>query len=159
MPISKELMLAILAMDSYNRGYNSGIVGPNGTAQTGLGLTGQIGLATVQANSSNLDTPGNVGRDQAASFFAISYSFGGNAPAGLANQNVISYRGTDRSRSSSRRFLKAGLRPAPRIEGGGGKPGDDPTSSSLRRFLPVRPSRLAGGEHLRLRRVVVQKRA
>ncbi len=87
MPISKELMLAILAMDAYNRGYNSGIVGPNGNAQTGLGLTGQIGLATVQANSSNLDMPGNVGRDQAASFFAISYSWNG--------QTVISYRGTD----------------------------------------------------------------
>jgi len=39
------------------------------------------------ANGNRLDVP--------ASFFAISYSFGGKVPAGLANQTVISYRGTD----------------------------------------------------------------
>jgi len=87
MPISDELMLAILAMDAYNRGYNSGIVGLNGNAQTGLGLSGQIGSARIDANSDILkDADGNP-LDQAASFFAISYSWNG--------QTVISYRGTD----------------------------------------------------------------
>jgi hypothetical protein len=38
MPISNEIMLAILAMDAYNRGYNTGIIGPNGI--TGTGITG-----------------------------------------------------------------------------------------------------------------------
>ncbi|MCA3586400.1 MAG: hypothetical protein IOD03_22400, partial [Methylocystis sp.] len=95
MPISKELMLAILAMDSYNRGYNAGIVGPNGSAQTGLGLTGQIGNATINANSDVLKDANGNRLDVPASFFAISYSFGDNAPAGLANQKVVSYRGTD----------------------------------------------------------------
>jgi hypothetical protein len=147
-------MLAILAMDAYNRGYNAGIKSPGAGQREGL--TGsQIGNATVGARSNNnANSP-----DVAASFFAQSYSFGDNAPAGLANQTIISYRGTERSRSSSRRFLKAGLRPAPRIEYEGGKPNDDPPSSSLRRFLTVRPSRLAGGEHLRMRRVVMQKRS
>ena len=100
MPISKELMLAILAMDSYNRGYNAGIVDPNGSAQKGLSLTGQIGNATINANSDVLKDANGNRLDVPASFFAISYSFGGNAPPGLANQKVISYRGTDRPRSS-----------------------------------------------------------
>jgi hypothetical protein len=77
MSISNELMLAILAMDAYNRGYNAGI----GPKDIGLGLAGsQIGNATV-----NVIEGGTVA--EAASFFAISYSYNG--------QTVISYRGTD----------------------------------------------------------------
>jgi hypothetical protein len=64
MGISNELMLAILAMDSYNRGYNNGI----GPKDIGLGLVGsQIGSATV-----NRIEGGTAA--QAASFFAISYT-------------------------------------------------------------------------------------
>jgi Lipase (class 3) len=76
MTISNELMLAILAMDSYNRGYNAGIgAGPNG-----LGITGFIGNAEIKKVE---QTETAV----AASFFAISYSYNG--------RTVISYRGTD----------------------------------------------------------------
>jgi hypothetical protein len=78
-------------MDAYNRGYNAGI----GNNSVGLGVNGAIGNATIGATSLNLGQTGGVRNDQAASFFAISYSFGGTAPAGLANQTVISYRGTD----------------------------------------------------------------
>jgi uncharacterized membrane protein YeaQ/YmgE (transglycosylase-associated protein family) len=77
MSISNELMLAILAMDSYNRGYNAGIC----PKDIGLGLVGsQIGNAIV-------DRIDGEATAQAASFFALSYSYNG--------QTVISYRGTD----------------------------------------------------------------
>ena len=78
MAISKDLFLAILAMDSYNRGYNAGI-GPIGV---GLGLTGQIGNATIGINSNALDQPGLIDRDQAASFYAQSYSLNIASPTG-----------------------------------------------------------------------------
>lgn len=77
MTISSDLFAAILAMDSYNRGYNSG-----------LAVSGSnIGNATLGNNSSVLDQTPNEGRDQAASFFAQSYTWNG--------QTIISYRGTD----------------------------------------------------------------
>jgi hypothetical protein len=47
MAISSELFLAILAMDSYNRGYNAGLGGP----VDGLGKTGQIGNASIGQTS------------------------------------------------------------------------------------------------------------
>jgi fermentation-respiration switch protein FrsA (DUF1100 family) len=76
MTISNELMLAILAMDSYNRGYNAGVgAGPNG-----LGITGFVGNAEIKKVEQESAA-------KAASFFAISYT--------LNNTTVISYRGTD----------------------------------------------------------------
>ena len=71
MSISDDLMLAVLAMDSYNRGYDPGlkVVGP------------QVGNASIL----------EVGLPQgseAASFFAQAYT--------LTNgQTIISFRGTD----------------------------------------------------------------
>jgi hypothetical protein len=71
MPISDDLFLAILAMDSYNRGYDPG-----------LAVTGnQIGYAFLKTD---IDLPAG---SQAASFFAQAYIWNG--------QTVISYRGTD----------------------------------------------------------------
>jgi hypothetical protein len=75
MAISDDLFRAILAMDSYNRGYNAGI----GDPVTGLPGT-QIGNATIN------NTPNPAGY-QAAGFFAQSYTWAG--------KTVISYRGTD----------------------------------------------------------------
>ena len=86
--MSEKLSLAILAMDAYNRGYNAGI----GNNSVGLGVSGAIGNATIGATSLNLGQTGGVRNDQAASFFAISYNWNG--------QTIISYRGTDRPRSS-----------------------------------------------------------
>jgi hypothetical protein len=73
MTISPDLFLAILAMDSYNRGYNEGIV-----------VSGsQIGTATIGAASpTGLNSP-----ERAASFFAQAYTL-------QSGQRVISYRGT-----------------------------------------------------------------
>jgi hypothetical protein len=71
MPISKELLLAILSMDSYNRGYGEGI--------TGLGGAGsQIGTATLQDRNQPTEY-------QSAGFYAAAY----NTSYGKA----ISYRG------------------------------------------------------------------
>jgi hypothetical protein len=83
MTISNDLLLAILSMDAYNRGYNSGL----GDGNVGLGLTGRIGNAVIGPNSSNLDPPGSVGRDSASSFYAQSYTLNG--------RTIIAYRGTD----------------------------------------------------------------
>jgi hypothetical protein len=83
MPISQKLMLSILAMDSYNRGDNQGI--------KNLPDVGPVGNAAInQLASTEIGSP-----ERTASFFAISYTFGDNAPNGLAGKTVISYRGTD----------------------------------------------------------------
>ena len=82
MSISDDLFMAILAMDSYNRGYAPGLVLP-------ASATSQIGNALLAANSSVLGL-GSDGQpiDEAAGFFAQAYT--------LSNgQTVISYRGTD----------------------------------------------------------------
>ncbi len=72
MAVSKDLLLAILSMDSYNRGYEPGIL-----------LDGnQIGSATVGGDEL---LPGG---SQAADFYAVAYS---DATWGT----IISYRGTD----------------------------------------------------------------
>lgn len=87
MPISyADLMLAILAMDSYNRGYGAGLgdgvnVDGQGNDTDGLGEAGkQVGTATV------LNVPLPQGAE-AAGFYAVAYQWNG--------QTVISYRGTD----------------------------------------------------------------
>lgn len=89
MAISKDLFLSILAMDSYNRGYDAGISNGGDEDSDGLGRIGsKIGTATVVADD-------NSSEAQAASFYAIAYDIGADGPEGLANQTVISYRGTD----------------------------------------------------------------
>jgi hypothetical protein len=75
MPISDDLFFAILSMDAYNRGYNSGMGNPN------TGLPGsQLGTATLL----NEQLPQGF---ETASFYAKAYDWNGTT--------VISYRGTD----------------------------------------------------------------
>jgi hypothetical protein len=69
MATQTDLFLAILALDAYNRGYNPGMLLPDGS-------TTQIGDATI------LDTSA----DQSVSFYAVAYSWLG--------ETIISYRGT-----------------------------------------------------------------
>lgn len=85
MTISKDLFLAILSMDSYNRGYGEGI--------SGLGGKGtKIGSATLGDDSSILRDENGDRVDQAAGFYAIAYDVAGSGVAGL-DGTVISYRG------------------------------------------------------------------
>jgi hypothetical protein len=70
MTISNDLFMAILAMDSYNRGYNPG-----------LNIVGnQIGNASIGLAKGDQEAV-------AASFFAQAYTWN--------TKTVISYRGTD----------------------------------------------------------------
>lgn len=88
MTISKDLFLEILSMDSYNRGYDSGVgdgIGPtdaNGNDADGLGRIGaHIGTAVVTSDA-------NSTTDQAAGFYAVAYD-------STTYGTIISYRGTD----------------------------------------------------------------
>ena len=83
MPLSRELYLAILAMDSYNRGYDAG------TELVGSDLGG----AAIGTDSEEVFD--GVGKD--VSFFAQSYDISGVAGVeGLGDATtVVSYRGTD----------------------------------------------------------------
>jgi hypothetical protein len=85
---TKDLLLAILAMDSYNRGYGAGLADGKGDLDAagldldGLGGAGShIGLATLL----DYDLPSG---SKAAGFYAAAYQL-------LDGEVVISYRGTD----------------------------------------------------------------
>ncbi len=74
-------------MDSYNRGYNSGVV-----------LTGNgIGLAIIGKDSGD-STVFPQGTAQAAGFYTISYNVGG-VSGFTSGEKVIAYRGTDQKLS------------------------------------------------------------
>ncbi|MGD9851513.1 MAG: calcium-binding protein [Nitrospirales bacterium] len=77
MAISSELMYAILAMDSYNRGYNPGIKVLGGVSSS-IGDT--IGNATVISEDRSSEA-------QDAGFYGLAYQWNGDT--------IISYRGTD----------------------------------------------------------------
>jgi hypothetical protein len=75
-------------MDSYNRGYESGLFDDGATDADGLGESGRIGSARIV-------NPLSIGRDEgvlaewrAAGFYAIAYSLEGG-------ETVIAYRGTN----------------------------------------------------------------
>lgn len=73
MAISSDLFLAILALDSYHRGYDPGII-----------VTGdRLGNAQIGVSSNILGEQ----RTKSASFYAQAYTWNG--------KTIISYRGTD----------------------------------------------------------------
>ena len=78
MSISPELLYAILAMDSYNRGYGEGVEGLGGIGSS-------IGDAEFVVQSNIIATSDEV----AAGFYASAYEVDGAV--------VISYRGTDKN--------------------------------------------------------------
>ena len=84
MSISKEMFLAILALDAYNRDY-AAVISLTGT---------QLGNATVNYGA------GIAGVDQYKvwqknSYYALSYTLTGSMGGYSAGQKVIAYRGTD----------------------------------------------------------------
>lgn len=87
MTISKDLFLAILSMDSYNRGYGAGLAENGQNDPDGLDVHGsQIGNASISTTLSDV-SEGFEAEAQAAGFYAVAY----DTPYGT----VISYRGTD----------------------------------------------------------------
>ncbi len=80
---SKDLFLAILALDSYNRGYNPGLSGLLDAAGT------QIGTARIVKTA---EDPGGIAKS--ASFYAVAYDVS-NVPGFAVGDKVISYRGTE----------------------------------------------------------------
>ena len=89
--MNRDLFLAILSMDSYNRGYGQGVKITIGDASTGVNEGGrQLGSATIILQS-DVDA-GRPGVN--AGFYAIAYDMTG--VAGFASgERVIAYRGTD----------------------------------------------------------------
>lgn len=84
MTITRDLLLAILSMDSYNRGYGAGLEDADATGG-GLGVTDdtaifRIGSAAIRFDSRDL-------ADEDAGFYSIAYD--------TDYGTVISYRGTD----------------------------------------------------------------
>jgi hypothetical protein len=73
--MNREVMLSLLALDSYNRGY--------GQSVGGLSNSGMIGKATIRRQSNINENSTEV----AAGFYAIAYEWN--------NETVISYRGTN----------------------------------------------------------------
>ena len=102
MTISKDLFLAILSMDAYNRGYGAGLadgvnVDPEGNDLDGLGVFGsEVGNARILTHDASAEA-------QAAGFYAIAYEIADGAGIdGLdTGDTVISYRGTDHPLSPS----------------------------------------------------------
>jgi hypothetical protein len=94
MTANKDLFLAILAMDSYNRGYGQGI--------SGLSESGSIGNATISRRSEifGSSTDPVFQSWQAAGFYAIAYDVSQmkdakGDPLFGTDGTVIAYRGTD----------------------------------------------------------------
>jgi hypothetical protein len=79
--MNRELFLAILSMDSYNRGYGTGI--------KDLPDTGAIGRAKIIAFPDSIKTGW-----EATGFYALAYDVSGAGIEGLTG-TVIAYRGTD----------------------------------------------------------------
>lgn len=88
MAISRELFLALLSMDAYNRGYAPGITGLSDVVGT------SIGSAVVSKRLQNVsDSFETQAKD--AGFYALSYTVGEGVDDIAPGTTVISYRGTD----------------------------------------------------------------
>lgn len=86
MSISPDLFMAILSMDSYNRGYDAGIAGVEGV---GIG-----GAAVIDKTTVGIGEP-EYQAWEAAGFYASAYTLTADVDTLSAGTIVISYRGTD----------------------------------------------------------------
>jgi hypothetical protein len=131
MTTSKELFLAILSMDAYNRGYGAGI-GYAG-ADDGLGdaIGTRIGNAEITYRASSDPNEDAV----AAGFYALAYQWNG--------ETVIAYRGTDNADWSTLEDGASDLWQG--WVGGAGLPGSQ-SSLALEFFRSVTGSNALEGE-------------
>ena len=89
MTISKDLFLAILSMDSYNRGYGAGLSDGGLNDPDGLGETGHIGSAALITRADLGITTEQYQAWQDVGFYAIAYDMDGSGPSGLADKTVV----------------------------------------------------------------------
>ena len=84
MTMTRDLFLAIMSMDSYNRGYGVGI--------KGLNESGRLGNATIREFGENEQDGW-----QKAGFYALAYDMTGMANGGAFadGETVIAFRGTN----------------------------------------------------------------
>jgi hypothetical protein len=86
--VNRDLFLAILALDSYNRGYGRRIkAGSDAPTNTTGDIGIQLGNATIGADSAVLLDDNRNRTDIPSDFYAIAYDYNG--------ETIISYRGTD----------------------------------------------------------------
>jgi Protein of unknown function (DUF2974) len=84
--MNRDLFLAILSMDSYNRGYGQGL--------NGLASFGRVGTATITTDSLILGGSQQDRLDARSGFYALAYTVSG--VSGIADgTTVIAFRGTD----------------------------------------------------------------
>ncbi len=88
MSISKDLLLAILSLDAYNRGYGEGIKGLGG-------LGSKVGPAQIATDSETTASTKDIA--QSAGFYAIAYELDKAVEDLPAHTTIISYRGTDKN--------------------------------------------------------------
>ncbi|MCB1420405.1 MAG: hypothetical protein KDJ74_15920 [Notoacmeibacter sp.] len=97
MTISKDLFLAILSMDAYNRGYGAGLTDGQHIVEGidhGLGDSSGIEIGNAVVTAASDSDP--LSPEASAGFYAVAYKITGTGYDGLAaGQTVISYRGTD----------------------------------------------------------------
>lgn len=84
--MSRDLLLAILAMDVYHRGYNAGL--ERDTTESRSRVEGsQVGLWELGSDSLVLGQQGDSRLDESIGFYAQAYTLG--------SETIIAYRGTD----------------------------------------------------------------
>ena len=102
----EQFYMSLFAIDSYARGYDSGLRNDDETSRSGdpdgLGESPgtAVGEATIILNPELVERPQSASQTFSvesvqAGFYALAYRLGPNAPGNLANKVVISYRGTD----------------------------------------------------------------
>jgi len=93
--ISKELFLAILSMDSYNRGYGAGVadgLGAKDADGNDIDGLGEAGSLVGSAQVLNIPLPEG---SKSAGFYAIAYKVGEGVEGIAPGTTIIAYRGTD----------------------------------------------------------------
>jgi hypothetical protein len=86
--MKRDLFLAILSMDSYNRSYGQHLTELDDAYESSGDVF--LGNALLQKNSFR-DLPGSA----ASGFYAIAYTAGAGIEGIAAGQTIISYRGTN----------------------------------------------------------------
>ena len=100
MTISKDLFLALLAMDAYNRGYDQGV--------SGLSDAQPLSYANPTAQNSSQAA-------QSVGFYAIAYDVGSGVDGIPVGTKVISYRGTDAAVDVVTGWLDTFALPVPQV--------------------------------------------